>query len=556
MRHARGGIAPRETDTQNCNIHTAARRQAAKRKRTSRTANCIGFIGFPARASVRDAATLTRARAHTALRNAIPFDPAARAARRHAGGRARLHFNNVRSASALRARVAGRERARVAGRERARAARRPSHQIQRPQRARARTRRAPQPTPLGARARARANHPPSPTPHPQPPSTPRSAAAAALKQGAYGKVVIHRAPLAATLEEALAVAAYALGGGPAGRAPPPAAALSADRAFCEAMLAKVSRSFAAVIRALPDHLREQVCVFYLVLRGLDTVEDDMEAFAGDAPAKAALLRGFAARLAAPDFALRGIGAGDERALLENFGAVTRSLARLPPAARAVVADVCARMGAGMAAFAGRDLRGGTRDAADYDAYCHVAAGLVGEGLSALWVASGDERASAALAPAPSAAVGKFLQKVNIVRDFAEDLADGRAWWPRSTTRRYAPTLAALRPAPGAPPSDAALACLNEMVADALVLAPASLEYLAALRSDAIFAFVAVPQLMAVATLAALANNADVFTGVVKIRKGAALVLMGAATGPRARAAVADAFRAAARAVAAAVPARH
>ena len=55
----------------------------------------LRFRSTPARASVRDAATLTRPRAHTTLRNAIPFDPNTRAARRHAGGRARLHFNNV-----------------------------------------------------------------------------------------------------------------------------------------------------------------------------------------------------------------------------------------------------------------------------------------------------------------------------------------------------------------------------------------------------------------------------------------------------------------------------
>lgn len=41
---------------------------------------------------------------------------------------------------------------------------------------------------------------------------------------------------------------------------------------------QVSRSFAAVIRQLPKVLATDVLVFYLVLRGLDTVEDDMEAF--------------------------------------------------------------------------------------------------------------------------------------------------------------------------------------------------------------------------------------------------------------------------------------
>lgn len=34
-------------------------------------------------------------------------------------------------------------------------------------------------------------------------------------------------------------------------------------------------SFAIVIQQLPNPLRDAVCIFYLVLRALDTVEDDM-----------------------------------------------------------------------------------------------------------------------------------------------------------------------------------------------------------------------------------------------------------------------------------------
>ena len=41
------------------------------------------------------------------------------------------------------------------------------------------------------------------------------------------------------------------------------------------MLNKVSRSFAIVIQQLPHELQDAVCIFYLVLRALDTVEDDM-----------------------------------------------------------------------------------------------------------------------------------------------------------------------------------------------------------------------------------------------------------------------------------------
>lgn len=44
------------------------------------------------------------------------------------------------------------------------------------------------------------------------------------------------------------------------------------------ILVQVSRSFAAVIQQLPKVLAVDIAVFYLVLRGLDTVEDDMTAF--------------------------------------------------------------------------------------------------------------------------------------------------------------------------------------------------------------------------------------------------------------------------------------
>jgi farnesyl-diphosphate farnesyltransferase len=50
---------------------------------------------------------------------------------------------------------------------------------------------------------------------------------------------------------------------------------SPDLQFCYDMLNLVSRSFSIVIQQLPERLRDAVCVFYLVLRALDTIEDDM-----------------------------------------------------------------------------------------------------------------------------------------------------------------------------------------------------------------------------------------------------------------------------------------
>ena len=47
--------------------------------------------------------------------------------------------------------------------------------------------------------------------------------------------------------------------------------LNDDELYCYQALTKVSRSFSAVILELTPELRKPICVFYLVLRGLDTI---------------------------------------------------------------------------------------------------------------------------------------------------------------------------------------------------------------------------------------------------------------------------------------------
>ncbi len=57
-------------------------------------------------------------------------------------------------------------------------------------------------------------------------------------------------------------------------------------------------------------------------------------------------------------------------------------------------------------------------------------------------------------------MGLFLQKTNIIRDYLEDLEQGRTWWPKHIWGNYAGDLADL-----AKPQhrQAAVACLNDMV---------------------------------------------------------------------------------------------
>lgn len=383
--------------------------------------------------------------------------------------------------------------------------------------------------------------------------------AAIKKQGAYGKVTIHKDSLFTQLshmDEVFTAVGYKLGLVQPVKVAALAADASADLVFCEAMLCRVSRSFAMVIQQLPPHLRTSICVFYLVLRGLDTVSNGDAAWArcfvvvvmicacatgledarpglghqragtntatnvltslpqsvcshhpfhpfvvvclnagggrhgdlqgqefreAEAPERIPLVsfhprldheRRGRGRREAPAGALpprqrrlrcaepgalvigrytrvrrsssghrcccsaviirascsSGPASRHHPSLLTAFTTITVLFILLLQVNREVIADICKRMGEGMADFSGRDLREGTIDRKDYNLYCHYVAGLVGEGLSKLFVAHGDEDAIVGQDMKLADDMGLFLQKTNIIRDYLEDLVGSVAVW--------------------------------------------------------------------------------------------------------------------------------
>ena len=126
---------------------------------------------------------------------------------------------------------------------------------------------------------------------------------------------------------------------------------NADVAFCDDMLGKVSRSFAAVIRQLPKGLCLDIMVFYLALRALDTVEDDMMAFKGKEDVKIDHLNNFyKTALVTDNWSMSNVGEGDERRLLENYHRVVNVYKGLSAASQLVIADITKKMGQGMAYY--------------------------------------------------------------------------------------------------------------------------------------------------------------------------------------------------------------
>lgn len=348
-----------------------------------------------------------------------------------------------------------------------------------------------------------------------------------IKQGAYGKVKIHKHSLLSQLVhvDEVAMAIHLL---VSEKFASKLDSKDVDVRFCNDMLGRVSRSFAGVIRQLPGGLYLDILMFYLILRALDTVEDDMDIFLHRNDIKVKMLCDFYRTtmvIPSDQYRLWSIGHGDERALLQKYNHCVQVFNSLPDASREIIADITKRMGAGMASFVSRDLGQGTVSVADYDLYCHYVAGLVGEGLSELFHASGYESVAVKnVSKTKANTMGLFLQKTNIIRDYLEDYCDGRTFWPQEIWKQYTTSndLGELRDPAN---QTKALHCLNHMILNALECIPECLEYMQLLRHKQIFNFCAIPQVMAIATLADIYNNPQVFTGVVKIRKGLAVKMI-------------------------------
>lgn len=88
--------------------------------------------------------------------------------------------------------------------------------------------------------------------------------------------------------------------------------------------------------------------------------------------------------------------------------------------------------------------------------------------------------------------------------------------------KYVPSLEALKLPNN---RDKALDCMNELICDALRLIPDCLQFMSMLKDESVFRFCAIPQVMAIATLALCFDNPRVFKENVKIRKGLALQLI-------------------------------
>ncbi|NOT33368.1 MAG: squalene/phytoene synthase family protein [Candidatus Eisenbacteria bacterium] len=217
--------------------------------------------------------------------------------------------------------------------------------------------------------------------------------------------------------------------------------LVADRAYCRAVLGRVSRTFALNIRLLRAHFGEAVRVGYLLCRTADALEDSWVGSPEEIGARfdqflAALDGDSMAAHSLAEAAAQTAAGRPDLALVAELPRVLRVTSALPGAHRDAVRDGVRTLATGMRRYATRAAARSPHapyldTEAELDDYCWIVAGCVGVMLTDLFAAEygvGDEtrhRRRLELAPV----VGRALQLTNILLDWPADVRRGRCYLP-------------------------------------------------------------------------------------------------------------------------------
>ncbi len=212
---------------------------------------------------------------------------------------------------------------------------------------------------------------------------------------------------------------------------------STDLTYQKAILGSVSRTFALTIPLLPPPIEIVVGNTYLLCRIADTIED---AAALSPIEKQDLSKLFldvvlgaipAASFVTPCLnALRGHSNIDELDLIAHTPTVLRILHTFPSRDQVAISRCVSIMSEGMSHFHNRQTQEGLKDLAEFEEYCYVVAGVVGELLTTIFGHYSPEFAEH-IGGHEKLAIefGQALQMTNILKDSPEDYARGVSWSP-------------------------------------------------------------------------------------------------------------------------------
>ena len=214
--------------------------------------------------------------------------------------------------------------------------------------------------------------------------------------------------------------------------------LAHDELYQRSILESVSRTFALTIPLLPSGLEKVVGNTYLLCRIVDTIED---ATCVDPTTKQELSTLFIKTVLDHSLseqfvrecliALINHPNHNEKDLIENIPRVLRVLQSCDEKQRHAVAKCVQIMSEGMSYFHIRQNQIGLEDLQEFEKYCYVVAGVVGEMLTTLFALHSPAFAKAISGKESLAiAFGQALQMTNILKDSPEDQLRGVSWKPK------------------------------------------------------------------------------------------------------------------------------
>lgn len=214
--------------------------------------------------------------------------------------------------------------------------------------------------------------------------------------------------------------------------------------YQNAILPKVSRTFALTIPQLPQELRRAVANAYLLCRIADTIEDE-PTFSAEQKREFenAFVQAVNGKIDPQEIAgnvassLSSSTLAAERDLMQRFPLVLTITRSLPSSQQASIVKCLRVMSHGMHAFQRKAGLHGLSTLHDMDRYCYCVAGVVGEMLTEMFVDFEPRLAMHRnLMLRLAVSFGQGLQMVNILKDQWEDRARGACWLPQDLFARH------------------------------------------------------------------------------------------------------------------------
>lgn len=217
---------------------------------------------------------------------------------------------------------------------------------------------------------------------------------------------------------------------------------NADLVYQKTILGSVSRTFALTIPLLPPKIEKVVGNTYLLCRIVDTIEDAVDLSPASKQALSKLfLDAVLEKIPVSSFvepcliALKNYGNQDELDLISHTPTVLRILQTCSIADQAAVSRCISIMSDGMSHFHNKQTQAGLKDLQEFEQYCYVVAGVVGELLTTIFSNHSPQFAKHIQGKEDLAiAFGQALQMTNILKDSSEDRARGVSWKPANISQ--------------------------------------------------------------------------------------------------------------------------